>query len=191
LAVEHRPELTGLRKGIGKTQDEAGATRLAMKPDFTVALGYMLMPTGSAERNAYMAEVTMNLPGLNRQRHEGEARQADAVTEVAQADLEARTSAVFLDVRQAQIEIAAAEKRTKVYRDTLLPQAETAFKAATAAYQNNRGEFSALIESQNLLIDIQTALYKALSARDAGIADLERAIGTALPAETNPERISK
>ena len=191
LAIEHRPELTGLRKGIAKSQDEAGATRLAMKPDFTVALGYMLMPTGSAERNAYMAEVTMNLPGLNRQRHDGEARQADAVTQVAQADLEARSSAVFLEVRQAQIEIAAAQKRTKVYHDTLLPQAETALKAATAAYQNNRGEFSALIESQDLLLDIQTALYKASSARDAGMADLERAIGTTLPGETNPERKSK
>ncbi len=188
LAIEHRPELAGLRNGIAKSQDEAGATRLAMKPDFTAALGYMLMPTGSAARNAYMAEVTMNLPGLNRQRHEGEAMQADAATEIAQAELKARTSAVFLDVRQAQIEITAAQKRIKVYRDTLLPQAESAFKAATAAYQNNRGEFSALIESQNLLLDIQTDLYKASSARDAGMADLERAIGAAVPNEANPER---
>jgi cobalt-zinc-cadmium efflux system outer membrane protein len=162
-----------------------------MKPGFTAALGYMLMPTGSYARNAYMAELSLNLPGLNRARHEGEAKQADAATDVAQADLEARTAAVFLEVRQAQIAIAAAEKRTKIYRDTLLPQAEAAFKAATAGYQNNRGEFSALIESQNLLLDIQTALYKASSERDAGMADLERAIGTALPDTTSPERKSK
>lgn len=181
LALEHRPELAGLRKGIAKSQDEAGATRLAMKPDFTVALGYMLMPSGSTARNAYMAELSMNLPGLNRERHEGEAKQADAATAVAQADLEARTEAVFLEVRQAQIAIRAAEKRTKVYRDTLLPQAEAAFKAATAAYQNNRAEFSTLIDSQNLLLDIQTALYTAASARDAAQAELERAIGTAVP----------
>ena len=54
-----------------------------MKPDFTVGLGYMLMPTGSASRNAYMAELAMNLPSLNRERHEGEARQADAETDVS------------------------------------------------------------------------------------------------------------
>jgi outer membrane protein TolC len=191
LALEHRPELAGLRKGIAKSQDGSQLTRLAMKPDFTAALGYMLMPTGSYARNAYMAELSMNLPGLNRARHEGEAKQADAATDVAQAELEARTSAVFLEVRQAQIGIAAAEKRTKVYRDTLLPQAEATFKAATAGYQNNRGEFSALIESQNLLLDIQTALYKASSERDAGMADLERAIGTALPDTTSPGRKSK
>jgi len=191
LAMEHRPELAGLRKGIGKAQDQAQATRLAMKPEFTVGLGYMLMPTGSASRNAYMAELTMNLPGLNRERHDGEARQADGATAVAQADLEARAATVFLEVRQAQIAIAAAEKRGKVYRDTLLPQAEAAFKAATAAYQNNRAEFSSLIESQNLLLDIQTALYKASADRDSGVADLERAIGAELPGTTNPERNHK
>jgi len=191
LAIEHRPELAGLRKGIGKSQDDAQMTRLAMKPDFTAALGYMLMPTGSASRSAYMAELTMNLPSLNRARHDGEARQADAATAVAQADLDAKAASVFLEVRQAQIAIATAERRTKVYRDTLLPQAEASFKAATAAYQNNRAELSTLIEGQRLLLDIQTALYQASADRDRGVADLERAIGTALPGTTTPERNNK
>jgi outer membrane protein TolC len=181
LAILHRPELAGLRMQIEKSKDEGQATRLAMKPDFTAALGYMLMPAGSASRNAYMAEMTMNLPWLNRDRHFGESKQADAATAVAQAELEARTSAVFLEVRQAQIATRAAGKRVKVYRDTLLPQAEAAFKASTAAYQNNRAEFLTLIDSQNLLLDIQTAFYKASSATDAGIAELERAIGAQLP----------
>jgi len=34
-----------------------------------------------------------------------------------------------------------------------------------------------LIDAQNLLLDIQTAYYKALAATDAGMAQLERAIG--------------
>ena len=188
LAMEHRPELAGLRKGIDKAQDLAHSTRLAMKPDFTVALGYMLMPAGSPARNAYMAEVTMNLPGLNRGLHDSEAQVSDSATAVAQAEFEARTSTVFFEVRQAQIAVAAAEKRARIYRGTLLPQAEAAFKAATAAYQNNRGEFSTLIDSQNLLLDIQTALYKASADRDAAVADLERAMGTALPEATVKER---
>jgi outer membrane protein TolC len=77
----------------------------------------------------------------------------------------------------------------KLYRDTLLPQAEAAFKASTAAYQNNLAEFLTLIDSQNLLLDIQTAYYKALAARDVGVAELERAIGTGIPgsAGTTPD----
>jgi len=79
----------------------------------------------------------------------------------------------------------------KVYRDTLLPQAEAAFKASTAAYENNRADFLTLIDSQNLLLDIETAYYKATSATDAGVAGLERAIGTPLPATSGTERTSK
>jgi len=192
-AIEHRPELTALRTRIAKSKDEGKLTRLAMKPDFTVGLGYMLMPTGSLARNAYMAEVSMNLPWLNRERHDGEAKQADAATDVSQAELDARASTVFLEIRQAQIEVLAAEKRVKLYRDTLLPQAEASFKSSTAAYQNNRAEFMSLIDAQNLLLDIQTAFYKASAATDAGMAQLERAIGEPLQATTNrnTERKSK
>jgi len=191
MAIEHRPELAALRKQIARSRDESQSTRMAMKPDFTVGLGYMLMPSGSSARNAYMAEFSMNLPQLNRLRHESEGKQADAATAVTEAELEARASAVFLEIRQAQIAILAAQRRVKVYRDTLLPQAEAAFKASTAAYENNRAEFPTLIDSQNLLLDIQTAYYKASSATDAGVAELERAIGTPLPTKSGTEGTSK
>jgi outer membrane protein TolC len=164
-----------------------------MKPDFTVALGYMLMPTGSLARSAYMGELSMNLPRLNRERHDSEAKQADAAVDVSQAELEMRTSTVFLEIRQAQIEVQAAQKRVKLYRDTLLPQAEASFKASTAAYRNNRAELMSLIDAQNLLLDIQTAYYKASAATDAGMAQLELAIGAPIPAaaQNNSERTSK
>jgi outer membrane protein TolC len=181
-AIENRPELAALRKQISTAQDESHLARMASKPDFTVGLGYMLMPTGSMSRNAYMAEFSMNLPRWNRDRHESEAKQADAATEVTQTELEMRTNAVFLEVRQAQIDILAAEKRVKLYRDTLLPQADAAFQASTAAYRNNRGEFANLVDSQNVLLDVETALYTAEAAVDTGIARLERATGAPLSA---------
>jgi outer membrane protein TolC len=193
VAVEHRPELAAMRTQIAKSKDEGKLTRLAMKPDFTVAVGYMLMPTGSLARSAYMGELSMNLPRLNRERHDGEAKQADAAVDVSQAELEIRTSTVFLEIRQAQIEVLAAQKRVKLYRDTLLPQAEASFKASTAAYRNNRAELMSLIDAQNLLLDIQTAYYKASAATDAGMAQLELAIGAPVPAasQSNSERTSK
>ena len=187
VAIEHHPELAALRKQIARAGDESKLARLEMNPDFTIAAGYMLMPTGSFSRSAYMAEASMNLPSLNRARHDGETKQADAATDVAKAELDARTSTVFLEIRQAQIEVQSAQKRVKLYRDTLLPQAEATFKASAAAYQNNRGEFANLIDSQNLLLDIRTSYYKALSAADAGSAQLERAIGAPLNTATSTE----
>jgi len=135
----------------------------------------------------------MNLPRLNRERHEGETKQADAATDVSQAELDARAATVFLEIRQSQIAVLAAQKRVKLYRDTLLPQAEASFKASTAAYQNNRAELMSLIDAQGLLLDIQTATYKASAATDEGMAQLERAIGAPIanPTKLNPVRTSK
>jgi len=123
----------------------------------------------------------MNLPWWNRARHDGETKQADAAIDVAQAELDARTATVFLEIRQAEIAVHSAQRRVKLYRDTLLPQAEASFKASAASYQNNRGEFMNLIDSQNLLLDVRAAMYKALAESDAGSAQLERAIGAPLP----------
>ena len=186
-AIDHRPELAALRKQIATAQDESHLARMATKPDFTVGLGYMLMPTGAMYRNSYMAEFSMNMPRFNRGRHDQEAKQADAATAVTQAELDTRTTAVFLEVRQAQIDLLAAQKRVKLYRDTLLPQADAAFKAATAAYQHNRAEFGSLIDSQNLLLDIQTAFYNAEAAVDTGVARLERATGAPLSTPADKE----
>jgi cobalt-zinc-cadmium efflux system outer membrane protein len=195
IAIEHRPELASLRKQITRSEDQSQLARLALKPDLTLAAGYMLMPTGSSFRNAYMAELTMPLPSLNRGRHDGEAKQADAATDVVRADLDARTSAVFLEIRQAQIALHSAQSRIKLYRDTLLPQAEANFSASASAYENNRGEFTNLIDSQNLLLDIRTAYYQALAAADASGAQLERSIGMPIPTtpttDSTPERTTK
>ncbi len=160
--------------------------RLATKPDYTVAAGYMLSPSGSAFRNGYMAELSLNLPWPNRQRHDSEAAQADAQTEVSRAELEERQSRVFLEIQQAVVKARAAERTMKLYRDTLTPEAEATFQAALAAYQSDRGDFLNLIDSQNMLLDIRSSFFKAAAELDAQLAELERATGAPLPVAPAP-----
>lgn len=188
MALEHRPELAEINESLAQKKDEKKLARMVFKPDYTVGLGYMLMPSGSMQRNAYMAEFSMNLPSLNRARHEGEIAQADLATRVTESEHEAQTAAIFREVREAQIATLASARRLRLYRDTLGPQAEAAYKAALAAYTNNRAEFPTLIDSQNLLLEIETASYEASAAVDASLAQLERAIGTTLPTEVGPDK---
>jgi hypothetical protein len=42
-----------------------------------------------------------------------------------------------------------------------------------------------LIDAQNLLLDIQTAYYKASAATNVGMAQLERAIGAPIASPTS------
>ena len=182
IALEQRPEL----KAIAATGDVAAAqlslARKAYTPDFTVAGGYMLMPSGAPYRNNYMAEATMSLPWLDRQKHDSEIQEAAAAASAVRSERDAQVNAAFLQIQQALIRARAAERSLKLYRDTLRPQAEAAFRSAGAAYEHDRTDFLNLIDSQNLLLDVETSYLKAAADFDTRIAELERAIGAALPA---------
>jgi cobalt-zinc-cadmium efflux system outer membrane protein len=109
-----------------------------------------------------------------------EIKQADVATEISRDELDARRAVVFLEIESALIRVRSAQRSMKLYRDTLTPQAEATFQAALAAYQNDRSDFLNLIDSQNMLLDVQTSYFKSAAEIDARLADLERAIGAPL-----------
>ena len=66
----HRPELKAIEAGIRQLETKVRLTEKNYKPDISVGAGYMLMPSGSMNRNGYMAELSFNLPWLNRSKHD-------------------------------------------------------------------------------------------------------------------------
>lgn len=182
IALENRPELKAIAATGNVADAQLALARKAYTPDFTVAGGYMLMPDGAMFRNNYMAEVTVSLPWLNRRKHDDEVKEAQAAADVVRSEQKAQVNAAFFEIQQALIQARAAERSLKLYRDTLRPQAEAALKSAAAAYQHDRTDFLNLIDSQNMLLDVETSYFKAAANFDARIAELERAIGAPLPA---------
>ena len=181
IAIENRPELRAIAAQQKVAQARANLAGKAYTPDFTVGLGYMLMPDGATYRNNYMAEFSMNLPWLNKRKHDSEIAEARAMTETTNAEYEMQRSAVSLEIQEALIKVRSAQKALGLYRDTLRPQAEATFRAATAAYQHDRTDFLNLIDSQNMMLDVQSSFYRTAAELDSRIAELERAVGTALP----------
>ncbi|HEX6502853.1 MAG TPA: TolC family protein [Terriglobales bacterium] len=181
IALESRPELKVIAATGNVSDAQVALARKAYAPDFTVAGGYMLMPEGSLFRNNYMAEVTVSLPWLNRRKHDSEIKEAQAAVQVVRSEQSAQINAAFLEIQQSLIRARAAERSLKLYRDTLRPQAEAALKSAAAAYQQDRTDFLNLVDSQNMLLDVESSYFKAAANFDTRIAELERAIGAPLP----------
>jgi len=161
IAVENRPELKSIAATGNVAEAQLALARKAYTPDFTVAGGYMLMPEGSMFRNNYMAEVTVSLPWLNRRKHDDEIKEAKAAADVVRSEQNAQVNAAFLEIYQALIQARAAERSLRLYQDTLRPQAEAALKSAAAAYQHDRTDFLNLVDSQNMLLDVESSYFKA------------------------------
>jgi outer membrane protein, heavy metal efflux system len=180
MAIENRPELRALnlmkRQGGRKVQ----LAEKAFKPDYTITAGYMLMPGGSMNRNAWMGELSVSLPWLNRGTHDAEIRVAQTETAAIDAEYRKELTAIAREIREAVIEIESSRKVVELYRDTLRPQAISTLRATAAAYQTDQTDFLNLLDSQSMAIDFQHAFFTALETYEKSVAALERAVGRSL-----------
>src|SRR5215510_737412 len=180
IALEHRPGLKAIDAATRKLETQVRLTEKNYKPDVSVGAGYMLMPGGSMNRNGYMAELSFNLPWLNRSKHDSEIREAQSEVNVQRAQLSAQQAMVFQEIQEGLIRANTAARLVEVYRDTLRPQAQATLRAASAAYQTDQTDFLNLIDSQNTALDVEYSYYRALAEFDSRVVDIERAVGASV-----------
>ena len=182
-AIDNRPELTALQAVIKQSQTKTQLAEKAYSPDMTISAGYMLMPSGSTNRNGAMAELSISLPRLNRGKHDAEIQQAQAEVNVYRTEYQKELSQVLQQIQAAKVQAESARRLVDLYKETLRPQAQVAFRSTVAAYETDRTDFLNLLDSQNMTLDVEYAYYRALADYESRLAELEAAIGTALPRE--------
>jgi outer membrane protein TolC len=176
-SLQSRPDLIEAQAASEKSRKEQALSQKAFKPDFTVSAGYMLMPRGSEFRNNYMIEGSINLPWLNRRKHEAEIAESTAMVTEKDAEIDAMRNAAFGQIQEALVQTKAAQKLANIYEKSLRPQAEATLHSTVIAYENDRTEFLDLLDSQMTVIDLDLAYFQALADFEARLADLELAVG--------------
>jgi outer membrane protein TolC len=181
LAIARQPELQRARVEIEHAEAELASAKREYKQDFTVQGGYLLMPQ---QTNALLARVAISWPRAPWSRRKIDARVAEqtAAVEAAKARERAMESRVRLAVQEAYVHAQSAQDRAALLRTTILPQSQQSLEVSRIAYQTDRVDFQGVIDSERMLLDAQLGYVRALSEFDQAVADLERAVGTDLPA---------
>jgi cobalt-zinc-cadmium efflux system outer membrane protein len=180
LALQSRPDLVAARAAADRSRKEQALAKKAYSPDFTVSGGYMLMQPGSSFRNNYMIEGSINLPWLNRRKHDAEISEAAATATEQDAELSELRNAAYGQIGEALFEAQAAQKLALFYRNQLRPQAETTLQSSVVAYENDKTDFLNLLDSQMTVINVDLEWAQAAANFDARLADLELAAGATL-----------
>jgi outer membrane protein TolC len=182
-ALEARPDLLEAVAASEKSRREQTLAKRAFAPDFNVAAGYMLQPSGTTPRNNYMVEGSVSLPWLNRHKHEAEMTEAATVVTEKDVELDAMRNAARGQIEEALAEAKAAQRLARVYQDHLRQQSEETLHSAVVAYENDQTSFLDLLDSQMTVVDVDLAWIGALGEFNARMADLEMATGA--PIEVN------
>jgi outer membrane protein TolC len=184
LALERRQELQAALRRIAAAMEAERLARLARVPDFAIGatysvIGQPLTPQPGGGNDALGLTLGLSLPiwvTKNRARiaeaeHRLQASQYERQAEID--DLMARITKVFFRLQNA-------ERLVRLYKESLIPQAEEAMEIAEQWRDVGRDTIGRYLEAQSVWLNFQLAYHRALADHEQAIARLEQLVGTSL-----------
>jgi outer membrane protein TolC len=126
-----------------------------------------------------MFTVGIDIP-VWQSRYRAGIREAERLTASSRAALQASRQQAGLDVQQAYFNVKSARAALDLYRNKLIPQAQSRFDASEASYRGGTVSFLDLLESQRFLLNARVMASMAEANLGMQLARLERALGTNL-----------
>jgi len=176
MAIQNRPELRALDLELVRSQT---ATALAQKqyyPDFNVMVERF---QNFGSRDGFGAVMTMSLPFSfwTKPKYDAGVREAAANQDSAKAAFQVLQNQILFEVKDLLAKIEAAEKLITLYKTTVIPQAQQTLESARAGYKAAKVEFLTLLDAERAIKDFTLDYYRALTAFEQRMAELERAVG--------------
>ncbi|MDV3294529.1 MAG: TolC family protein [Brachybacterium paraconglomeratum] len=184
LVAEAQARRPMVKAGEAEVRAADAGLRLARReiwPDFEVGVQYGQRPMegGTTDRMVSLM-VGVNVPIFAGSRQLAMRREAEAMRQMAAADLEAMRA----DTRGRVAELHAAVQRSQrlavLYHKTILPQAETTVASALAAYRVGGVDFMTLLDNQMTVNRYRQDLYTLEAEQGQALAELEMLLGRAL-----------
>jgi outer membrane protein TolC len=169
-----RPELHAGKAEIARAAAEVDVMRDMYKPMFTVRTGTAYSMT---EGRGAMLMVGVSLP-IWRKRLRAGVSEAEAMREMAKADLEAMTTMIEGEAAQALNQLQAAKERNRVVREEVVPRARYAIDPSLSSYAAGRLPLVSVLESAQTLWTAQSDLIESEVELGMAWVRLGRAMGT-------------
>ena len=188
LAVENRQEIQKQKLAISKMALVVEMSKQMAYPDPTLGASYFenrsmadlkpmekmpmtfstrrtLNPANAAwfgHRNSYIHELDVKIEAMEHQ-------------------IEKFESNLRFVVKKHHFGMETANRSIRLYRQTLLPQAQQALSAANTAYQAAQIDFLSFLDIQRTLLNLRIEEQRALRDYRQHLAQLEQAVGVILP----------
>ncbi len=188
LAVENRQEIQKQKLAIRKMALVVEMAKQMTYPDPTLGASYFEnrnMPDLKHTQKipmTFMTQRTLNPIKTAWFGHRDSYIQEMDVKIVAmEHHIEKLESDLHFVVKKHHFGMETANRSIRLYRQSLLPQAQQALKAANTAYQAAQIDFLSFLDAQRTLLNLRIEEQRALRDYRQHLAQLEQAVGVLLP----------
>jgi outer membrane protein, heavy metal efflux system len=176
-AERESPVVAAAEARVRRAEEEMELARLERRPDWSLA-GYYARRENFEDLAGL--SVSFNIPWVHPRRLTERRAERDSDFAGALADLAAVRNTLNRDIDQAYAELEKSREQVRLYRDSILPQAEINYRAAREAYGVGSIDFLTYVRAATDL-----SMYESERAeRDSGVARalamLQKASGIAL-----------
>ncbi|MGD1027714.1 TolC family protein [Candidatus Binatus soli] len=175
LADSGSPDLAADRAMETRSAEALKLAHQGYWPDFTV--GYSYQKTGPGFRDYYMLNLGAKVPLYFWRKQTPAIEQAALEAESARAQTRATQLQVSSFAESSLVAMRTAERTMSIYRDGLIPQAQTSEASAMAAYRVGKVDFQTLLSSVLDLQNLRQEYYRSLADHEIAIAKIQQVIG--------------
>mgnify|MGYP001221117436 CR=1 FL=1 len=179
VLAEHRQRVAARERGV----DLAWQSYL---PDFVFGLDYTEVgPARAANVRGSGDDSIMGMFGLSLPiwfgRNEATVSEARARLRAAELERADTENALQAALTRALFDYRDAERKVRLYRDSLVPKAEESLQATVTAWEAGNGDLLNVLDAERLLLEFHLQRERALANRITALTEIESLIGSELP----------
>jgi outer membrane protein TolC len=172
-ALQHNPRLRASDYQLAAGEQGVQLAGREKYPGFRAGVEWMENP---GRRDEVRATVGISLP-IWRERYAAAEREARAVREGVRHERAALGQELESRLAMAIFRLRNAERKERLYRESLVPRARATVEAVEGAYRGGRANFLELVDSQRTLIALELAQAEVLAEQFQRWAELEELAG--------------
>lgn len=180
-AVREHPFIQSFGRLAEAADAQADALWAERMPSFTVGADWIVTDAGGAAvegsgEDAVIVSVGLTVPLWQGARADAQhAAEADAYAE--RAEQQSAEDAAIAELHRALSAVRDSHRRVRLYRHTLLPQAQSVYESVAGAYVVGRGSVAATLLAQQELLELALGVERALAMHGTAWARMERVAG--------------
>jgi outer membrane protein, heavy metal efflux system len=178
LALQTRPEIAAKAVTINRNSAALALAQKAYLPDFEVTAERFF---NGGRSDGFGVIVSVTIPLAYRQKYDAGVAEARAQLDAGKAELRAAQDIALAQVKGALARAQTAIALVNLFTQTHIPQAEQALDSSRISYQTGKVDFLSLIDSLRVVEQVHLEHLAATADFEKAYAELERAVGQALP----------